>query len=135
VTGRGGQTLAQAWQSGPEAYQGVSVAGFPNLFLMLGPNTATGHTSTLLYIEPEVQHAIACMRAVRAGQRRSVEVTPEAMSTYNRSLQARLDGSVWSQCQSWYRMDNGKIVALFPGFTAEYVKAVRQPDFTCYRLS
>lgn len=135
VTGRGGLTLAQAWQAGPEAYQGVSVAGFPNLFLMLGPNTATGHTSTLLYIEPEVQHAIACMQAVRAGGHRSVEVTQEAMVAYNRDLQSRLGGSVWSQCRSWYRMDGGKIVAIFPGFTAEYVKAVREPDFTRYRLA
>jgi cation diffusion facilitator CzcD-associated flavoprotein CzcO/acetyl esterase/lipase len=135
VTGRGGLTLAQAWQAGPEAYQGVSVAGFPNLFLLLGPNTATGHTSTLLYIEPEVQHAIACMQAVRAGGLRSVEVKTEAMVDYNRDLQARLGDSVWSQCRSWYRMDDGKIVAIFPGFTAEYVKAVREPDFTSYRLA
>ena len=134
VTGRAGQTLAQAWEAGPEAYHGISVAGFPNLFLLLGPNTATGHTSTLLYIEPEVQHAIACMRAVRAGGHRSIEVTADAMLGHNRALQSRLAGSVWSQCRSWYRMDNGKIVALFPGFTAEYVKAVRQPDFSSYRM-
>ena len=135
VTGRGGQTLAQAWQAGPEAYQGVSVAGFPNLFLMLGPNTATGHTSTLLYIEPEVQHALACMQAVRDGGHRSIEVSADAMAIYNRELQARLSGSVWSQCRSWYRMDDGRIVAIFPGFTAEYVKAVREPDFSRYRFS
>ncbi|WP_291013164.1 FAD-dependent oxidoreductase [Hydrogenophaga sp.] len=135
VTGRGGQTLAQAWQAGPEAYQGVSVAGFPNLFLMLGPNTATGHTSTLLFIEPEVQHAIACMQAVRAGGQRSIEVSEDAMATYNRELQARLGGSVWGQCRSWYRMNDGKIVAIFPGFTAEYVSAVRQPDLSRYRFA
>jgi cation diffusion facilitator CzcD-associated flavoprotein CzcO/acetyl esterase/lipase len=135
VTGRGGQTLAQAWQAGPEAYQGVSVAGFPNLFLMLGPNTATGHTSTLLYIEPEVQHALACMQAVRAGGHRSIEISSDAMATYNRALQARLSGSVWGQCRSWYRMDDGRIVAIFPGFTAEYVKAVREPDFSRYRFA
>ena len=135
VTGRSGQTLAQAWQAGPEAYHGISVAGFPNLFLMLGPNTATGHTSTLLYIEPEVQHAIACMQAVRTGGHHSIEVNAQAMTEHNRALQGRLDGSVWGQCRSWYRMDNGKIVALFPGFTAEYVKAVREPDFASYRFA
>jgi cation diffusion facilitator CzcD-associated flavoprotein CzcO len=53
VTGLGGRTLREAWANGPEAFHGISVAGFPNMFLMLGPNTATGHTSTLLYIEPE----------------------------------------------------------------------------------
>lgn len=135
VTGRDGQTLAQAWRDGPEAYHGVSVAGFPNLFLMLGPNTATGHTSTLFYIEAEVQHAIACMQAVRTGGHRSIEVTQNAMAEHNHSLQERLAGSVWSQCRSWYRMDNGKIVALFPGFTAEYVRAVRRPDLGHYQLA
>ena len=135
VTGRDGQTLAQAWAAGPEAYHGICVAGFPNLFLLLGPNTATGHTSTLLYIEPEVRHAIACMQAVRVGGHRSIEVKAEAMAEHNRSLQSRLDGSVWSLCRSWYRMDNGKIVALFPGFTAEYVKAVEKPEFGHYCLA
>jgi cation diffusion facilitator CzcD-associated flavoprotein CzcO/acetyl esterase/lipase len=135
VTGRAGQTLAQAWAGGPEAYHGISVAGFPNLFLLLGPNTGTGHTSTLLYIEPEVRHAIACMQAVRAGGHQSIEIQAGAMADHNRALQNRLDGSVWSHCRSWYRMDNGKIVALFPGFTAEYVKAVRQPNFGHYRFA
>jgi hypothetical protein len=111
------------------------VAGFPNLFLMLGPNTATGHTSTLLFIEPEVRHAIACMQAVRDGGHRSIEVTADAMADHNRALQRRLDGSVWSQCSSWYRMDNGKIIALFPGFTAEYVEAVQKPDFSHHRFA
>ena len=110
VTGRGGLTLAQAWQAGPEAYQGVSVAGFPNLFLMLGPNTATGHTSTLLYIEPEVQHAIACMQAVRAGGHRSVEVTrrPWWPTTANcsrawaaRSGASAAAGTAWTAARSW----------------------------------
>ena len=135
VTGLQGQTLRQAWANGPEAYQGVTVAGFPNLFLMLGPNTATGHTSTLLYIEPEVQHAIACMRAVQAGGHRWISVRPEVFAEHNRALQARLGGSVWSQCRSWYRMDNGRIVALFPGFTREYVRAVRVPRLADYELA
>lgn len=122
ITGRGGQTLEQAWRNGPEAWQGTSVAGFPNLFLMLGPNTATGHTSTLLHIEPAVRHAIACMRAVEAGGHRAIEVRADVMRAHNAAIQQRLSGSVWAQCRSWYRMDNGKVVAIFPGFTAEYAR-------------
>jgi cation diffusion facilitator CzcD-associated flavoprotein CzcO/acetyl esterase/lipase len=132
ITGLQGRTLADTWADGPEAYHGITVSGFPNLFLMLGPNTATGHTSTLLYIEPEVDHAIACMHAVRDGGHRWIEVRPEAMREHNRSLQARLGTSVWSQCRSWYRLDNGRVFALFPGYTHEYVKAVRQPDPAAY---
>jgi len=134
VTGLGGRTLSEAWAQGPEAYHGITVAGFPNLFLMLGPNTATGHTSTLLYIEPEVDHAIGCMQAVRQNGRKWIAVRPEVMSAYNRGLQSRLAGSVWSQCRSWYRMDNGRIVALFPGFTKEYVQAVKNPQLADYQM-
>ena len=134
ITGLNGRTLAEAWAQGPEAYHGITVAGFPNLFLMLGPNTATGHTSTLLYIEPEVDHAIGCMQAVRQSGRKWIVVRPEVMGAYNQGLQSRLAGSVWSQCRSWYRMDNGRIVALFPGFTKEYVQAVKSPKLADYHM-
>ena len=135
ITGLGGQTLQQTWHAGPAAYHGISVAGFPNLFLMLGPNTATGHTSTLLYIEPEVQHAVRCMAAVRQGGHRWIAVKPGVQAAHNAALQARLGDSVWAQCRSWYRMEGGRIVALFPGFTREYVRAVRKPDMDHYQLT
>ena len=134
VTGLGARTLRQAWANGPEAYHGISVAGFPNMFLSLGPNTGTGHTSTLLYIEPETQHSIACMQAVLKGGHRWIEVRPEVMRAHNERLQQRLAGSVWTMCRSWYRMESGRVVALFPGFTAEYVKAVKRPAMDDYRL-
>ena len=134
VTGLGGQTLADTWRDGPEAYHGITVSGFPNLFLMLGPNTATGHTSTLLFIEPGVRYAIACMRKVRWSGQRWLALRPEVMQEHNRQLQARLAGSVWTQCRSWYRADNGKVVALWPGYTDEYLKAIAVPDFADYTL-
>ena len=134
IHGRGGRTLAGAWKDGPEAFHGISVAGFPNLFLMLGPNTATGHTSTLLFIEPAVQHALACMREVERGGHRAIEVRADVQQAHNADLQRRLGGSVWAQCRSWYRMDSGKVIAIFPGFVGEYVGAVRQPDFAHYQF-
>jgi cation diffusion facilitator CzcD-associated flavoprotein CzcO/acetyl esterase/lipase len=134
IHGRGGRTLADAWQQGPEAYHGISVAGFPNLFLLLGPNTATGHTSTLLFIEPAVQHAIACMRAVEQGGHRAIEVRAPVQQAHNAALQQRLGGSVWAQCRSWYRMDGGRVIAIFPGFVREYVRAVREPALDDYML-
>ncbi len=132
VTGLFGRTLLNTWHQGPEAYHGITVAGFPNMFLMLGPNTATGHTSTLLYIEPQADHAIACMQAVRAGGHRYIDVKADVLRAHNDALQKRLGQSVWAQCRSWYRMDNGKVFALFPGYTREYVDAVRRPDFSAY---
>ena len=135
VRGRGGRTLAEAWADGPEAFHGIHVAGFPNLYLMLGPNTATGHTSTLLYIEPAVKHAIACMRAVADGGHKAIEVRAGAMREHNAGLQQRLERSVWAQCRSWYRLEGGKVVAIFPGYTREYVRGLERLDWSVFTFS
>jgi cation diffusion facilitator CzcD-associated flavoprotein CzcO len=123
---------ARGLEPGPEAYHGITVAGFPNMFLLLGPNTGTGHTSTLLFIEPQVEHAVACMQAMRNGRHRWIDVRPDAFRAHNDDLQSRLHDSVWTHCRSWYRLDGGRIIAIFPGFTREYVKAMRRPDMGNY---
>jgi cation diffusion facilitator CzcD-associated flavoprotein CzcO/acetyl esterase/lipase len=135
ITGRADRTLRQAWADGPEAFHGITVAGFPNLFLMLGPNTATGHTSTLLFIEPGTRYAVACMQQVLKLGNRWIDLKPELMRAHNQALQARLGGSVWTGCRSWYRTEAGKVTALWPGFTSEYVAAIRQPDWAHYTLA
>ena len=135
ITGCGGRTLREAWGQGPEAYYGLTVAGFPNLFLMLGPNTATGHTSTLLYIEPGVAYAIACMQRVLGSGGKWLDVKPEVFRAHNDALQKRLQGSVWTTCQSWYRTEGGKVVALWPGFTDEYRLAIQRPNFADYNFA
>jgi cation diffusion facilitator CzcD-associated flavoprotein CzcO len=133
VTGRGGRTLAEAWRDGAQAWHGITAAGFPNLFMLLGPNTTTGHTSTLLYIEPQVGFTIEAMLRVKRQGSRWIEVRDDAMRAHNRELQSRLQGSVWAGCRSWYRQDgDGRIVALWPGFTREYVAALRRPDFAAF---
>jgi cation diffusion facilitator CzcD-associated flavoprotein CzcO/acetyl esterase/lipase len=134
IRGQQGQLLGEVWRGNPEAYLGCTVAGFPNLYLMLGPNTATGHTSTLLYIEPQVQHVLACMSELRQRGLQWIGVRPEAQRAYNESLQARLRGSVWTQCHSWYQGADGRVAAIFPGFTAEYQRRVRRPDFSAYEF-
>jgi len=135
ITGRGGHTLARAWADGPQAHLGLTVAGFPNFFLMLGPNTATGHTSTLLFIEPGVQWALRAMQEVRRRGKRWLDVKPEVMQASNAALQARLAPAVWSQCRSWYRADSGRNIAIWPGFTREYVRAVRLQPFTAFEFA
>ena len=132
ITGSEGKTLAEAWRDGPVALHGIGVAGFPNLFLMLGPNTATGHTSTLFYIEAAARHALAVIRQVHERGGRWAVVRPEAMAAHDAALQARLRGSVWTQCRSWYRMDDGRVVAIFPGFTPEYVRNAGTPATADY---
>jgi cation diffusion facilitator CzcD-associated flavoprotein CzcO len=134
VTGLDGRSLRQAWANGPEAWYGSVISGFPNLFLLLGPNTATGHTSTLLYIEPQVRWAIACMQGLAQRGQRWLDLRPEVMQAHNRMLQQRLHGSVWTGCRSWYRSADGKVIALWPGFTREYQRALARPDFSTFRF-
>ena len=134
ITGRGGQRLSDAWAAGPQARLGLTVAGFPNLWLMLGPNTATGHTSTLLYIEPGVRWAITAMHEVQRRGARWMDLRPAVMAAFNDALQARLQGSVWSTCSSWYRADNGRNIAIWPGFTREYVRAVQGQRFSDFEF-
>jgi cation diffusion facilitator CzcD-associated flavoprotein CzcO len=135
IRGLGGQPLAQAWRGGPQAHLGITVAGFPNLWLMLGPNTATGHTSTLLFIEPGVQWVVGAMRELQRRGARWIGVKPAVMAASNERLQARLGGSVWAGCRSWYRASDGRIFALWPGFTREYVSAVRAQDFADFDMA
>lgn len=129
ITGLGGQRLQDQWADGPQAYFGTVVAGFPNLFLMLGPNTATGHTSTLLYIEPQVQFVMRAVQACQARRARWLDVRPEVMAAFNDEVQQRLAPSVWMQCLSWYRADSGRNVAIWPGYTREFRRRIGAVDF------
>jgi cation diffusion facilitator CzcD-associated flavoprotein CzcO len=135
IVGRGGRRLADVWHDGPHAHRGLTVAGFPNLFLMLGPNTATGHTSTLLFIEPGVRWVLRAMVEARRRGAATVEVRADALRAYDDALQARLRGSVWSACRSWYRAANGRNIAIWPGFTREYVRALDRCRFEDYAFA
>ncbi len=137
VLGLGGLQLQSTWASGPQAVLGINVAHFPNLFFMLGPNTATGHTSTLLFIEPGVQWAVAAMQEVQrrnlTSPTRWLVVKPQVMQQFNTELQNKLSGAVWSQCRSWYRSGGtGRNIAIWPGFTRSYVQALRNLSFDSF---
>jgi len=101
---------------GPTAYLGTTVPGFPNFFMMQGPNTTTGHTSVIFSEESQIPHILQLLAPVRSGALTSVVPTKAATDKYNDMLQARLDNSVWTQCASWYRVGaRGRIVSTFPG--------------------
>jgi len=129
VAGLGGRSLQDAWADAPQAYFGTTVAGFPNLFLMLGPNTATGHTSTLLYIEPQVAFVLRAMREVQRRKSRWLDVKADVMAAFNDELQRRLAPTVWMQCQSWYRAANGRNLAIWPGYTREFRRRMATLDW------
>jgi cation diffusion facilitator CzcD-associated flavoprotein CzcO len=121
VRGRGGRDLAEAWRDGPEAFWGTTVAGFPNLFLIVGPNTGLGHSSMILMIESQAQYVLSALEAMRARRLAFVDVKREAQERHNREVQGRLGNTVWSSgCVSWYQTSAGKNTTLWPGYTFEF---------------
>jgi cation diffusion facilitator CzcD-associated flavoprotein CzcO len=136
VHGRGGQSLGDAWRDGPEAYLGTTVAGFPNLFLCIGPNTGLGHNSMVFMIESQIAYVLDCLRTLKRLNMRTIEVRPEVQAAYNAMLRQRLQGTVWmTGCSSWYLAANGRNTTLWPGFTWEYRLRTRHFDATHYTLA
>jgi cation diffusion facilitator CzcD-associated flavoprotein CzcO len=125
VTGRGGRTLDEAWRDGAIAYKGMTVAGFPNWFILMGPNTGPGHTSVLVYTEAQIEHALQAIRKLRGEGLRWVDVRRDVQDRYNEGIQARMKHMVWHTCQSWYLSPDGSNHALYPGFAAEYALRAR----------
>ena len=137
VIGLGGVTLNSATPGGAEAYRGTLVAGFPNFFMLLGPNTGGGHTSALIAVEAQSGYVVKCIRHLDASGATGLEVTRGAMHANNRDLQQRLASTVWASpaCSSWYKTATGKILANYPGYSTRFLVEMRTPRFADFRLS
>jgi cation diffusion facilitator CzcD-associated flavoprotein CzcO len=136
VRGRGGQTLGDAWQGSPRAYLGTAIAGFPNLFLLVGPNSAGGYNSIIFTTEAHVNYVMACLRKMDEDGLRTVEVRPEVYDRFNREADERLRSSVWNRggCASWYLDENGRNGVWWPGFTWRLWQRTRRFDVREYHL-
>jgi len=121
VVGDGGRTLADAWGAVPRAYLGLTVPGFPNLFLLYGPNTNGGTGSVIYTIEAGVTHVLAALAELdRAGAQR-IEVRRDAADAFDRELRAALTGTVWhSGCTNWYLDENGNDPNQWPWVWSAY---------------
>lgn len=118
VRGRDGLLLDAAWRGSPRAHLGTAVAGFPNLFLMLGPNTGLGHNSMVYMIESQIAHVMAALRAMRERGADIIEVRPTAQDGFNTDVDERMRGTVWETgCSSWYQDETGRNAALWPDWT------------------
>jgi cation diffusion facilitator CzcD-associated flavoprotein CzcO len=118
VAGRDGKTLADVWNGSPRAHLGCTVPGFPNFFIMLGPNTGLGHSSMVYMLESQLAFVIGALREMRARDAATVEVRDEVVEKYNAEIQARLKNTVWSTgCQSWYLDAQGRNPTLWPDWT------------------
>jgi len=135
IIGRDGRDLATQWRTGPAAYKGTTVHGFPNLFMLLGPNTALGHNSVLLMIESQFKYLLDALDHLEKGGMKSLEVSLESQQAWNRDLDQRLEGTVWNQggCASWYlHPASGRNTTLWPDFTYRFRKSVRNFDPEAY---
>ena len=121
IHGRVMHSLAEDWQPDPCAYLGTTVSGFPNLFLLVGPNTGLGHNSMIFMIEAQLSYILDCLHTMECRNLQSVEVQPEIQEAFNEELQERMEGTVWtSGCASWYLDAAGRNTTIWPGFTFEF---------------
>jgi cyclohexanone monooxygenase len=136
VTGRAGADLASGWTRGPEAYKGTTIAGFPNLFLLVGPNTGLGHNSIIYMIEAQVGYIIDALRMMRDRKLAELEIERSAQDRYNEDLQRRSEHTVWTDggCHSYYLdPETGRNIAIWPGFTFQFGWITRAFDAANYR--
>lgn len=118
VIGRDGQTLHQRWKDGAEAYLGMTVPGFPNMFMIYGPNTNLNHNSIITMLEIQQRYII---QAVQALPGQAVDVKEEAFNAYNDALQTNMQSSAFSSdCSSWYKNAAGKVINNWSGTVDEY---------------
>jgi cation diffusion facilitator CzcD-associated flavoprotein CzcO len=128
VLGAGGGELGEAWARGARAHLGMTVPGFPNMFIMYGPNTNTSGGSIIFYLEAQASYIRQALEHVRARGARAIEVRADVEAASDRALQARFAGTAWTRCDSWYRDDSGRIVANWPGYMREYMEQTRVLD-------
>ena len=129
-----GRSLAQVWGGSPQAYRGTTIAGFPNLFLVLGPNLAIGHNSAFIVIEAQLNYAIGALREMRRRKLARVEMRREVQAAYNEKVQRDLQGTVWNTggCSSYYLDANGRNSTGFPWSTLEMRRLLARFDLTSY---
>ncbi|MBW1598851.1 NAD(P)/FAD-dependent oxidoreductase [Streptomyces sp. JJ38] len=139
ITGTGGHSLSKQWaEEGMRTHLGITVAGFPNLFFLLGPNTGLGHNSVVFMIEAQSRYVVQAIRAAEQRGAAAVEVRPEVQETFNRDIQRQLREGVWTTggCTSWYLDAQGVNRTIWPGFTWRYwlrTRRFRTDEFTLTR--
>lgn len=136
VRGIGGVRLADLWAGTPQAHHGIAIAGFPNFFMLLGPNTGLGHTSVVFMIEAQIDYVADALRTLQERRVATAEVRREAQEASTRAVQERLRGTVWNTggCASWYLDAQGRNAVIWPGFTWPYKRRTLRFDAESYHL-
>jgi cation diffusion facilitator CzcD-associated flavoprotein CzcO len=137
IHGRDGRTLAETWNGSMQAYKGTTVAGYPNLFFLVGPNTGLGHTSIVFIIESQVEYVLDALKTMRVRGAGTLEVGEQAQAAYNAELDRMTEGTVWvtGGCTSYYIDRNGHNSALWPTYTWPFRRRLRHFDASAYTLA
>ncbi len=137
LVGRGGVKLVDAWRSGAQAYRGTTIADFPNLFVIVGPNTGLSHSSMIYMIESQVAHVLSALALLDRSGARAIEVRKDAQRAYNDDVQDRMAGTVWTGggCASWYLDEHGVNRMLWPGYLYGFRRRTRRVDPADYKLT
>ena len=133
VTGMGGRSLSQEWATGAQAYKSINAHGYPNLFLMTGPNSGPGHNSLLVYVEGQLDYAVQGITTILRENLRYLDVRGDVQRRYNEGIQKRLTKTTWmSGCSSWYLTSDGFNASMYPGFATQYLRQMRDFRFGDY---
>jgi cation diffusion facilitator CzcD-associated flavoprotein CzcO len=134
ITGRRGIELNNEWKRSLRNYLGITVSGFPNLFLLMGPNTGLGHNSMIFMIEAQARYATRAIEAMRARGLAYLDVRPEAEAAFRAELSKKMQNTVWmTGCRSWYQTPDGEVF-LWPAATVDYwfrTREVALADYEC----
>jgi len=135
VTGLDGRDLHEAWIEGASAHLGISVSGFPNFFILYGPNTNLGHNSIIFMTEREVNHVVEVVSELWRAGASWVEVRPEVMAASDAATQRLATGTVWvATCDSWYKDDAGRLTNNWPAHTYRYWQKTAKDPSADYEL-
>jgi cation diffusion facilitator CzcD-associated flavoprotein CzcO len=135
VRGRDGRTLDECWEGSPRAHLGSTVPGFPNLFMLLGPNTGLGHSSMVYMIESQIAYVLDALATMERERAVAAEVRREAADGFNEAIEEQLDGTVWNTgCASWYLDDTGRNATLWPDWTWRFRQRTARFDRPSYEL-
>jgi cation diffusion facilitator CzcD-associated flavoprotein CzcO len=138
ITGVDGRNLAKEWASeGMRTHKGITVSGYPNLFFLLGPNTALGHNSVVFMIESQSRYVVDAIKLADSRGAAALDVRPGVQDEFQREIQDKLVNGVWTQggCKSWYLDAQGVNRTIWPGFTWRYWLETRKVDPADYELS
>lgn len=136
VIGRGGLDLRERWGNSPEAYLGMSVDGFPNFFMLYGPNTNLNHHSVVAMLEEQDKYISQAIDFLRDNPNKVLDVDPQVLREFNDRIQAELQDSAFSaDCSSWYKNEDGKVINNWSGNVAEYQDLTRELQVDDYRVA